>query len=166
MGCLWFGVNESAFRSMNKESKSTIAFKLASEADRGFLLALRKASMDEHLITAGIVLNDQQHMQRVDEFFSDSHLILINNQRIGLLKLGMFSDHIHIRQFQILPGYHCLGIGSLILEMIKRKAIEKQVSITLNVLLNNPAKQLYLRHDFIVSGVNELEYSMRWQRPQ
>lgn len=151
---------------MNKESKSTIAFKLASETDRRFLLALRKASMDEHLITAGIVLNDQQHMQRVDEFFSDSHLILVNNQRIGLLKLGMFSDHIHIRQFQILPGYHGLGIGNLILDMIKRKAIEKQVSITLNVLLNNPAKQLYLRHDFIVSGVNELEYSMRWQRPQ
>lgn len=151
---------------MNKESKSTIAFKLASEADKGFLLTLRKASMGEHLITAGIVLNDQQHMQRVDEFFSDSHLILLNNQRIGLLKLGMFSDHIHIRQFQILPNYHGLGIGSLILDMIKRKAIEKQVSITLNVLLNNPAKQLYLRHDFIVSGVNELEYSMRWQRPQ
>ena len=49
--------------------------------------------------------------------------------------------------------------------MIKRKAIEKQVSITLNVLLDNPAKQLYLRHDFTVSGVNELEYQMRWQRP-
>jgi GNAT superfamily N-acetyltransferase len=151
---------------MGKESKSTITFKLANEMDRGFLLALRKASMDKHLIAAGIILNDQQHMQRVDEFFSDSHLILINNQRIGLLKLGMFSDHIHIRQFQILPDYHGLGIGGLILDMIKRKAIKKQVSITLNVLLDNPAKQLYLRHDFFVNGVNELEYSMRWQRPQ
>jgi ribosomal protein S18 acetylase RimI-like enzyme len=150
---------------MTRENKSTIAFKLASEIDKNFLLALRKSSMDDHLITAGIVLNDQQHMQRIDEFFSDSHLILRNNQRIGLLKLGMFSDRIHIRQFQLLPDCHGLGIGSLILNMLKRKAITKQVSITLNVLLDNPAKELYLRHDFVVTGVNELEYAMRWQRP-
>jgi hypothetical protein len=49
--------------------------------------------------------------------------------------------------------------------MLKRKAITKQVSITLNVLLDNPAKELYLRHNFVVTDVNELEYAMRWQRP-
>lgn len=150
---------------MEKDKNSKISFRQANESDRGFLLSLRKASMNDHLIEAGIVLNDQQHLQRIDEFFSDSHLILRDNEPIGLLKLGLFSDRIHIRQFQILPNFHGLGIGSLILTMVKRKAIEKQVSITLNVLLDNPAKQLYLRHDFIVSGVNELEYQMRWQRP-
>lgn len=150
---------------MLKENKAKISFRQASKEDRGFLLALRKASMNEHLIAAGIMLNDQQHLQRIDEYFSDSHLILHDNKIIGLLKLGLFSDRIHIRQFQLLPEFHGLGIGSLILTMVKRKAIEKQVSITLNVLLNNPAKQLYLRHDFTVCGVNELEYSMRWQRP-
>lgn len=156
----------SMFGNMVKENQSKITFQLASENDINFLLALRKSAMGEHLSAAGIELNDQQHMQRIDEFFSESHLILRNNKKIGLLKLGVFSDRIHIRQFQILPEYHRLGIGSLILNMIKRKAIDKQVSITLNVLLNNPAKQLYLRHDFIVSGVNDLEYNMRWQRPQ
>lgn len=150
---------------MEKDKNSKISFRQANESDRGFLLSLRKASMNDHLIEAGIVLNDQQHLQRIDEFFTDSHLILRDNEPIGLLKLGLFSDRIHIRQFQILPNFHGLGIGSLILTMIKRKAIEKQVSITLNVLLDNPAKQLYLRHDFTVSGVNELEYQMRWQRP-
>ena len=150
---------------MPGENKSTITFKPATDSDKHFLLALRKSSMGDHLSMAGIVLNDQQHMQRINEYFADSHLILRNEQRIGLLKLGLFSDHMHIRQFQILPDYHGLGIGSLILDMLKRKAIAKQVSITLNVLLNNPAKQLYLRHDFVVTVANELEYGMRWQRP-
>lgn len=161
-----YGSNVSNTGKMEKENRAKISFRQASESDRNFLLTLRKTSMNSHLIAAGIVLNDHQHLQRIDEFFTDSHIILRDNRAIGLLKLGLFSDRIHIRQFQILPEFHGLGIGSLILTMVKRKAIEKQVSITLNVLLNNPAKQLYLRHDFIVSSVNELEYSMRWQRPQ
>lgn len=142
-----------------------ISFRLANDADKAFLLSLRKASMNEHLHAAGLVLNDQEHMERIEEYYADSHLILYQQQAIGLLKLGMFSDRIHIRQFQILPEFHGKGIGGRILLMLKRKAIEKQVSITLNVLLKNPAITLYLRHEFAVVGSNALEYNMRWQRP-
>ena len=60
------------------------------------------------------------------------------------------------------PQYHALGIGSRVLALVKRKAQEKQLAITLNVLLDNPAKQLYLRHGFVIFAENELEYAMRW----
>lgn len=139
-----------------------ISFVLANEKDKIFLLALRKASMNEHLKAAGIILNDQQHQQRIDEFFSDSYIILLNEKPIGLIKLAALIDRIHIRQFQLLPKYQGEGIGSLILNIVKRKARERQESITLNVLINNPAKLLYQRHDFIIIGVNQLEYNMRW----
>lgn len=119
--------------------------------------------MNEHLKTAGIHLDDTAHMQRIDEYFSDSYLISYQNIAIGLLKLGLFPDNVHLRQFQLLPQYHGLGIGSRVLELVKRKAQEKQLTITLNVLLNNPAQQLYLRHGFVVTDSNELEFQMRWQ---
>ena len=120
--------------------------------------------MDEHLQSAGLYFDDTAHLLSIDEFFSDSYLISYQNKVIGLLKLGLFTDKIHLRQFQLLPQYQRLGIGSRVLELVKRKAQEKQLAITLNVLLKSPAKQLYLRHDFVVMNSNKLEYQMRWQR--
>lgn len=130
-------------------SAAIVSFRRAIANDRAFLLQLRKASMTEHLNSA-------------DEYFSDSHIISYQNVAIGLLKLGQFPDKIHLRQFQLLPEYHGLGIGSRVLKLIQRKAQERQLSITLNVLLDNPAKQLYLKHGFVISTENELEFAMRW----
>jgi ribosomal protein S18 acetylase RimI-like enzyme len=158
--------NNKAFatKSIAENSAAIVSFKRANSHDRAFLLTLRKASMDEHLKTAGIYLDDSAHMQRIDEYFNDSHIISFQNSAIGLIKLALFTDKIHIRQFQLLPRYQGLGIGSKVLELVKRKAQEKQLAITLNVLLNNPAKQLYLRHGFVIIDSNELEFQMRWQR--
>jgi ribosomal protein S18 acetylase RimI-like enzyme len=152
----------NAFSRKSSASSTIVSFRQATTNDRTFLLTLRKASMNEHLINAGIYLDDVGHMQRIDEYFSDSQIILYQDMPIGLIKLGQFPGTIHIRQFQLMPQYHGLGIGSRVLLLIKRKAQEKQLSISLNVLLNNPAKHLYLRHDFVIIGGNELEHAMRW----
>ena len=143
--------------------KTTIGFRKAIQADIGFLVELRKQSMTEHLAKAGIHMSDVQHLQRITEYFDDSHLILKDNQIIGLLKLGVLPLSFHIRQLQILPEFHGFGIGSKVLELVKKKAEEANLAITLNVLLKNPAKNLYLRQGFVVVGENELEYQMRWQ---
>ncbi len=150
-------------KESGQASAAIVSFRRAMASDRAFLLRLRKASMTEHLNSAGIYLDDAAHMVRVDEYFSDSHIILYQNVAIGLLKLGQFPDKIHLRQFQLLPEYHGLGIGSRVLELIQRKAQERQLSITLNVLIDNPAKQLYLRHGFNVNSANALEFQMHWQ---
>mgnify|MGYP000341982932 CR=1 FL=1 len=156
---------KQAFADKTKTPKSTaiVSFRRARASDKAFLLSLRKASMDGHLKAAGIFFDDKGHMQRIDEYFSDSYIIAYQGIAMGLLKLGLFADSIHVRQFQLLPKYHGLGIGSRVLELVQHKAQEKHLDITLNVLLNNPAKQLYLRHGFVITGGNELEYSMRWQ---
>ncbi|GHE78614.1 GNAT family N-acetyltransferase [Thalassotalea profundi] len=146
--------------------KAEISFKRAEFSDRPFLLALRKSSMDKHLHAAGLKLNDEQHLQRIDEFFEESFLIKYNNKNIGLVKLGMLTDRIHIRQLQIMPEFHNAGIGSKVVRLIKKKAVERTLPVTLNVLLENPAKRLYEREGFITEGQTELEYQMRWHLPQ
>lgn len=145
------------------QKRGKISFRAAKQADRDFLLQLRKQSMQQHLLNAGIVLNDQQHYARVDEHFSDSRLILLDEHAIGVLKLGIFAYNVHIRQFQLLPAYHGQGIGSMVLTQLKKQAFDNKKSISLNVLKQNPAKQLYLRHGFVVIEENDVEFKMRWQ---
>lgn len=54
--------------------KAEISFKRATTEDKGFLLELRKLSMGQHLAAAGINLSDDEHLQRINEFFK-SHLL-------------------------------------------------------------------------------------------
>jgi len=141
--------------------KISISFKMACQQDIDFLLNLRVCSMDEHLIQAGIKMSETQHLSRINEYFNDSHLILVNGEAVGLLKLGVLKQSLHIRQFQLLPNYQSRGIGSRVLAMIKTKAIKLNKPITLNVLLKNPAFSLYGKQGFKVIGENELEYQMK-----
>lgn len=143
--------------------KTTISFKKAGQEDKEFLLLLRKAAMTEHLEKAGIVMSDEQHYQRIDEFFTDSHIICKDDERIGLVKFALLADRLHIRQFQIMPAFHNCGIGTRVLSLLKRKAQERNLAITLNVLLANPALKLYQRQGFTIENVTQLEYQMKWQ---
>jgi N-acetylglutamate synthase-like GNAT family acetyltransferase len=146
---------------MPSDEKVTIGFRQAQQGDIDYLLQLRKATMEEHLVVAGLILSDQQHLDRIYECFADSSIILMNNQPIGLIKLGVFPDKLHIRQLQISPQYQGKGIGGKVLTLIKEKAKGRRLPLTLNVLLANPVISLYLRLGFIVTGQNALEYQMR-----
>jgi ribosomal protein S18 acetylase RimI-like enzyme len=146
--------------------KFTIGFRKVTHEDLDFLLILRKKSMSKHLADAKIKLTEEQHRERVKEHYYDSHLILRNRKPIGLLKLGIVSligtsKSLHIRQLQILPEFQGQGIGSKVLLVVKKKALQLELPITLNVLLKNPAKGLYLRHGFEIEGKNKVEYQMR-----
>jgi GNAT superfamily N-acetyltransferase len=68
---------------------------------------------------------------------------------------------LHIRQLQILSTYQGKGIGSKVITVVKKRALQLQLPITLNVLLKNPARGLYLRHGFEVTNKNKLEFQLR-----
>lgn len=141
---------------MSKE----ISFKKASRSDIEFLLNLRVATMTEHLVKANIVLNREQHLLRINEYFSDSYLILFQHLPIGLLKLGLKNNHLHIRQLQVLPEYQKKGIGSSVLKVVKKQAVKLELPISLNVLHHNPAQHLYQRNGFEKVGENSIELQM------
>lgn len=145
---------------MQDHKKITIGFRQAQQADIPFLLKLRKASMGEHLKSAGLNLSEHQHLERINECFNDSSIILLDKQPIGLIKLGLMKGKLHLRQLQISPKYQGKGIGGKVLTLAKTKAKSLNLPLTLNVLLANPVISLYLRHGFVVTGQNEMEYQM------
>lgn len=143
-----------------------IGFRKVKHDDIDFLLRLRKKSMSEHLVNAKIKLTNQQHLERIKEHYYDSHIILRDRKAIGVLKMGVITlndakKSLHIRQLQILPEFQGEGIGSKVLTVVKKRALQLQLPITLNVLLKNPARGLYLRHGFQIEGKNKLEFKMR-----
>jgi len=145
--------------------KFTIAFRKVLDDDLDFLLKLRQKSMNKHLINAGMRMSKEQHIERIKEHFYDSHIIMRNRKPIGVVKLGVVAINdmkksLHIRQLQILPEYQGKGIGSQVLSVVKKRALQLQLPITLNVLLKNPARALYLRHGFQVKGKSKLEFQM------
>jgi N-acetylglutamate synthase-like GNAT family acetyltransferase len=146
---------------MLSNEKVTIGFRQAQQSDLGYLMQLRKATMGEHLIAAGLNLSDQQHLERISEFFTDSSIITMNKKPIGLIKLGVLTDKLHIRQLQISPQFQGKGVGGKVLTLVKEKAKKLHLPLTLNVLLANPVISLYLRNGFTVTGQNQLEYQMR-----
>ncbi len=141
--------------------KYSISFRQAVKDDVAFLLQLRIRTMTEHLSAAELTMTNQQHIVRIQEYFTDSQMILFNNDVVGLIKLAIKPTHLHIRQFQILPDFQGKGLSSKVITAVKKQAVKLQKPISLNVLLNNPARSLYLRHGFTIVDENPLEYQMQ-----
>lgn len=142
--------------------KISISFRKADQEDIYFLLALRKRTMDAHLLDAGLETSEAYHLARIKEHYQDSNIIICNEQVIGLIKLSVLSKSVHIRQIQVLPEFQNRGIGVKVIELVQQHAAKLKLPITLNVLLKNPAKNLYLRQGFKVIGQNDLEYQLKW----
>ena len=146
--------------------KLTIGFRKVKHEDIDFLLSLRRKTMTQHLLAAGIRMTDEQHLMRIKEHFYESHIILADRKPIGLLKMGVVAlndthKSLHIRQLQIMPKYQGKGIGSSVLTVAKKRALQLCLPITLNVLINNPARGLYLRHGFQVEKKTRIEFQLR-----
>jgi len=146
--------------------KFTIGFRKVKHEDLAFLLSLRRKTMTQHLLAAGIRMTDEEHLLRIKENFYESHIILADRKPIGLLKIGVVAlnnthKSLHIKQLQIMPKYQGRGVGSRVLMVVKKRALQLCLPITLNVLLKNPARALYLRHGFQVDNKNRLEYQLR-----
>ena len=146
--------------------KFTLGFRKVKDEDIDFLLSLRRKTMTQHLLAAGIRMTDEQHLAQIKDHYYESHIILADRKPIGLVKMGVVAlnnthKSLHIRQIQIMPKYQGKGIGSRALTVVKKRALQLCLPITLNVLLKNPARGLYLRHGFQVENKNRLEYQLR-----
>ncbi len=141
--------------------KMKIELVKAKETDKDFLLHLRKLTMVKHLEKAGIHLSDEEHVARAHDFFEATHILLKSSQRIGVLKCLETQNSIEIIQFQILPQYQGMGIGKDIVHDLISKAELASKSIILKVLKENPARHLYERIGFKITGEDQYEFHMK-----
>ncbi|MEW7289599.1 GNAT family N-acetyltransferase [Aquimarina sp. 2304DJ70-9] len=133
----------------------------AKETDKNFLLDLRKLTMVKHLEKAGIYLSDEEHVARAHDFFEATQILINSSERIGVLKCLETQNSIEIVQLQILPQYQGMDIGKGIANDVISKAQSKNKSVTLKVLKENPARYLYERIGFKITGEDQYEFHMK-----
>ncbi len=138
----------------------TPGFRAAVEADRPFLIALRKATMTEVCARHGQVLSEDEHRQRVDYRLDSAAIIEIDGQPVGLVKLTQDGITWTLEQFQILPEHQGRGLGTTVLKAVIADARASDALLRLNVLKQNAAARLYARLGFRTLAESANSYKM------
>jgi ribosomal protein S18 acetylase RimI-like enzyme len=137
----------------------TLEFVQAKESDKSYLLDLRKCTMIEHLRNVGLELTDEEHETRINDVYECLHIIFYVDEKVGALKYRESENWLEVVQLQIHPDYQGKGIGNKVMRKMLNVAGVKPVR--LSVLKSNPAKKLYDRLGFVVTGEDEYEYHMQ-----
>ncbi|MEM7277708.1 MAG: GNAT family N-acetyltransferase [Pseudomonadota bacterium] len=132
----------------------------ASAEDIDFLLQLRMETMDQQLVSHGVELSAEQHLERVEHELSNCFLIVAGGQKIGAVKFVTCDSSLEILQLQIKPGNQGKGYATIVLNELIAKARGAERSMKLSVLKQSPALRLYRRLGFRVIGEDGHEYQM------
>ncbi|WP_172280157.1 GNAT family N-acetyltransferase [Chryseobacterium sp. LAM-KRS1] len=140
----------------------TLKYRKAEESDIEFLLDLRTKTMTEHYATSNLPTTKEYALQRILYQFENAHIIILNDNPMGLLKINRTADNIDILQLQIHPDQQGLGIGKSILEKIIRESVSDQKSVSLSVLKTNRAQKLYSSLGFKIIDEDDHSYNMKF----
>lgn len=141
-----------------------LEYRKALETDMDFLIDLRMKTMTEHLLSSNLPVTKEFAIKRVLHQFEKAHIIILNDEPIGLLKIDRNRDHIEVMQIQIDPSQQGKGIGKSILEDVIKEAIEVGKPVSLSVLKTNKAQKLYTSLGFKVIDEDEHSYMMKFSK--
>jgi GNAT superfamily N-acetyltransferase len=140
-----------------------ISFREATEADYGFLYSLHSLAMKPHVErTWGWDEQDQQRRFRMEFDPSSSQIVLVDGREVGVLAVNAGREDF-IANIELLPAYQGRGIGTRILQDVLGESDRAGKTVGLRVLKVNPARRLYERLGFVLSGETETHYVMRRQ---
>ncbi|ASD66818.1 GNAT family N-acetyltransferase [Pseudoalteromonas piscicida] len=138
---------------------NNIRFIKAKDSDFDYLVALRKATMVPHLENAGLFLTEAEHKARVLYELSSSHLIYVNEKRVGLAKFKQREHDYYLFQLQIEPQQQGKGLGAQVIKSLIET--HSKLPWILTVLKANPAKRLYEKLGFVQFDEDEYEFHYR-----
>src|SRR6187431_2946479 len=142
-------------------NNTNLSFKKAFKEDIDFLLWLRKETMVEYYLKAGKEVNEENLLSRINHYFEHAKIILLDNQKIGLLKVFENNNEIEILQIQIAPEYQNKGIGRKIIQSILQEATTNKIPVKLSVLKVNKAQTLYQNLGFVIYDEDQYSYFMK-----
>lgn len=112
-----------------------LKFRRAEESDWPFLLALRSESMNSHIINAGLIPTEANHLERIKYRFEYAKIIICNSIEIGLLKVVKEGPVWDLVQIQLNSSYRGLGLGKSIINGVLKEAFSQNVSRVRNCVI-------------------------------
>ncbi len=109
--------------------------------------------------------DEEYQTRRFDDLFarSDGEVIVVAGCDVGYLRLERRSDLIRLLVIEIAPEHQGSGIGTAVVSDLLGEAAESNVPVTLQVLRANPARHLYERLGFSVTGESDTHIRMECQ---
>lgn len=132
----------------------------ATDADLPWLMALRRETMDEHLRRAGVAVDEEAHRARVLHRFDCARIVVLDGRDAGLLKVDRAARPWELIQVQLGPATRGQGLGERLVRHVVGAAHAAGTGVVLHVLVGNPARRLYERCGFRVTGMDGPEYRM------
>ncbi|MCT2562802.1 GNAT family N-acetyltransferase [Chryseobacterium herbae] len=142
---------------------TTITYRKASENDIDYLLDLRIKTMNPHYADSNLPTDKETTLKRIQYQFDKAHIILLNNEPAGLLKINRADDKTEVLQLQIDPAQQGKGLGKTILTDILKEASIAGKTVVLSVLKTNKAQHLYTSLGFKTVNEDEHSFFMEFQ---
>jgi GNAT superfamily N-acetyltransferase len=96
-------------------------------------------------------------------FEAEYRIVESDGSPVGAIGVRDHSDHIALVEMQVLPQYQNMGIGSELLGLELKRAVELDLPVRLRVLRQNRARQFYARNGFALAGETDTHCLMTWR---
>jgi GNAT superfamily N-acetyltransferase len=136
-------------------AQHTPVLRPATEADSDLCFQIKKKAFGDYIKEIwGWDEGMQRRLHEKDFEHSRFRIIQLEDQDIGLLSVRTEGDSLWISQIYILPLHQNHGYGTRMIHEVIHDADQQQKTVKLQVLKINPARKLYDRLGFIVTGTN------------
>ena len=143
-----------------------VSLRPATQQDGPFLYQLLRATMQEYVAQTWGWDEDWQQTYFWARFDpAHSQIIVRDGQDIGVLTVEEHADGVFLSQIYILPAHQGQGIGSALIRSVLQRGAELGLPVRLRVLRVSPARRLYERLGFVVTGETDTRCFMEARPP-
>jgi GNAT superfamily N-acetyltransferase len=145
---------------------STLTTRPAAESDRGFAYAVKRAALGPYVEQ---VWGWDEAVQQ--DFHSGAwearrpDIIVLDGEDAGTVQFVRRDADYLLAEFYLLPRFQGRGVGSRLLRRMLGRADADGVPVTLQVIKINPARNLYERHGFRITGETATHFLMERAPP-
>ena len=133
-----------------------LARRPARERDAELLFAVRKAALGPHLIATHGAWDEAAQREtffaRLARTLAEHEILEQGGEAIGCLHAVRRPGELRLNRIFLSPAFQKAGLGTLILRSLMAEADAAREPIRLRVLRANPARRLYARLGFAVTG--------------
>lgn len=97
------------------------------------------------------------------QFPDAEHCLIVHDGcRVGRMILQRSKGALHLVDIALLPEYRGAGFGTAVLRALQEEAARAGKPLRLRVMKGNPARRLYARLGFAVTGESATHDAMEW----
>lgn len=134
----------------------------ASRDDADFLYQLHRTAMQTYVVQTWGQWDEGWQSQYFSEHFNPNacQIVVADKMDIGVISLIRRATDMFLSHVELLPAYQRQGIGTQLILALATEARQKRIPIVLQVLKVNPARRLYERLGFSITGETTTHYLM------